>query len=774
MMIRSFITRLTLLFSMLFFWGAAIAFEPFVVDKIDVRGLQRISVGTVFNYLPIHPGDRIDSMVTSNALRALFKTGFFKDIALERDGNRLLVFVTERPSIDSLKFEGNETITKEQLMDNMKSLGFSEGKIFNSSLLDKVVLDLKQQYMALGKYNVRVSPEILQLERNRVDILVKVQEGDDSSIQHLNIVGNHAYSDNRLKSLFELGEHPLLSLFSSQDQYAREKLAGDLERLRSFYMDSGYINFAINSTQVSITPDKSEIYITINLSEGEQYRVSEVKITGETILPKEDIRALIPIESGEVFSRSSVTTGNDKISEKLGELGYAFANVNPIPQLDNEKQEVSLNYYVDPGKRIFVRRINVSGNEHTRDEVVRRELRQMESSWLSTGKIKRSKERLDRLGFFQQVSVNTPTVTGSSDLVDLNIKLSENETNGTFTAGIGYSDAQGMTLSASVSQKNFLGTGESFSLNVNTSSANTLYSFSLTDPYSTQNGVSRTLSFSYRKADASELDSSDYTTDTYGVAAYFGVPISEYNTFRYGVNIEQTKLNTSATTSTEITDFCSNAASLSNCSFKTYKVNTSIDHDTRDKFLFPTKGGVTSLSAVVALPVGDKTLSFYKSQVTHKSYFPITKKVILSARGEFAYAGALGDSYLPPYEFYRAGGVDSVRGYSSYTLGATPDTFDADGKSIGGDMRVLANAELIFPPPFSTEQSSSMRWSMFLDAGNVYNKANGFEFSQLRYSVGAALAWITPIGPLKFSFGVPINKQAGDQVESFQFTIGIQ
>lgn len=772
-MIRSLALRFTLLFSLLSIWGAALAFEPFVVKKIDVQGLQRIAVGTVFNYLPIHPGDRVDAAATSRALRALFKTGFFQDVALERDGNRLLVSVVERPSIASLKFEGNEAITKEQLMDNMKALGFSEGKIFNGSLLDKVILDLKQQYMALGKYNVRVTPEILQLERNRVDILVKVKEGDESSIQHLNIVGNHAYSDSRLKALFELGERPLLTLFSSQDQYAREKLAGDLERMRAFYMDSGYINFAITSTQVSITPDKSEIYITINLSEGEQYRVSEVKITGDTILSKEEVRALIPIESGEVFSRSSVTMGNENISEKLGELGYAFANINPIPQLDNEKQEVSLNYYVDPGKRIFVRRINISGNERTRDEVVRRELRQMESGWISTGKVKRSKERLERLGFFQQVSVNTPTVTGSSDLVDLDIKLSENETNGTFTAGIGYSDGQGLTVSASVSQKNFLGTGESFSLNVNTSSANTLYSLSMTDPYSTQNGVSRTLSFSYRKADAEELDSADYTTDTYGVAVGFGVPISEYNTFRYGVNLEHTKLNTTATTPTVITDFCNNAASLSDCSFDTYKVNASIDHDTRDKFLFPTKGSITALSAVAALPVKDNTLAFYKSRITHKSYFPITKTLILSARGEFAYAGTIGDSPFPPYELYRAGGVDSVRGYSAYTLGATEDTF-ADGDSIGGDMRVLANAELIFPPPFSNEQSSSMRFSLFLDAGNVYNKVNGLELSQLRYSAGAALAWITPIGPLKFSFGVPINKQAGDQIESFQFTIGIQ
>jgi outer membrane protein insertion porin family len=770
-MAQLFFVRITLIFSLLSIWTAAAAFEPFVVKKIEVEGLQRISVGTVFNYLPIHPDEVVDEAATARALKALYKTGFFKDIALERDGDTLLILLVERPSIASLKFEGNDAITKEQLMDNMKALGFSEGKIFNRALIDKVVLELKEQYMAMGKYSVRVTPEILQLERNRVDVLVKIKEGDESSIQHLNIVGNKVYSDYELKALFELGERPLITLFSSQDQYAREKLAGDLERLRSFYMDRGYINFSIDSTQVSITPDKSGVYITINLSEGEQYRVRDIKVSGETILPKEDIRKLIPIESGEIFSRSTVAASNEKISQKLGELGYAFANINPIPELDDESREVDLNFFVDPGHRIFVRRINISGNERTKDEVVRRELRQIESGWISTGNVKRSRERLDRLGFFQEVSVNTPTVAGASDLVDLNIKLSENETNGTFSAGVGYSDGQGVTLSTSVSQKNFLGTGESFNMNINTSSANTVYSFSMTDPYSTLNGVSRTLGLSYRKADASELDSADYTTDTFGGSISFGVPISEYNTFRYGFNIDRTKVNTSATTSTVITDFCSSATTLSDCSFNTYKVSASIDHDTRNRFLFPTKGSITSLSAVAAIPVND-SLSFYKSQISHKSYLPLYKKVTFSTRGELAYAGAIGDSVLPPFDFYRAGGADSVRGYSAYSMG-TIGTFDADGKSIGGDMRLLANAELIFPPPFS-EQNDSMRISIFLDAGNVFKRSYGFDAAELRYSIGAALAWITPVGPLKFSFGVPMNKQPGDQLESFQFTIGVQ
>lgn len=554
-MINSFILRITIVLSLLSIWSAAAAFEPFVVKKIDVQGLQRISVGTVFNYLPIEPEDQVNSAATARAIRALFKTGFFQDVAMERRGDTLSIILVERPSIDTLKFDGNDEIETSTLMDSMKSLGFSEGKIFNRSLLDKVVLDLKQQYMALGKYSVKVVPEILQLERNRVDILVKIDEGDDSSIQHLNIVGNSAYNDSRLKELLELGERPLFALFSSKDQYAREKLSGDLERLRSFYMDSGYINFAINSTQVSITPDKSGVYVTINISEGEQFRVSDVTITGDTILSTDELRVLIPIKSGDIFSRSNVIKGNEKIGEKLGNLGYAFANINPIPQLNDEKREVSLNYYVDPGKRVFVRRVTVSGNHSTKDEVVRRELRQMESGWISTGKVKRSKERLDRLGFFQEVSVTTPAVSGNNDQVDLNVKLLENETNGTFNAGVGYSDTEGMTLSASVSQKNFLGSGKSFGLNVNTSSASTLYSFNITDPYSTLNGVSRKISVSYRKADATELDSADYTTDTYGAAVHFGVPISEFNTFRYGIAAERTKINTSATTSTVITDF---------------------------------------------------------------------------------------------------------------------------------------------------------------------------------------------------------------------------
>ncbi len=771
-MIDSSILRIILVISLLSICSAVSAFEPFVVKKIDVQGLQRISVGTVFNYLPIEPGEQISPTDTANAIRALFKTGFFQDVAMERNGDRLSVILVERPSIDALKFEGNDDIETDQLMSNMKSLGFSEGKIFNRSLLDRVVLELKRQYMALGKYGVKVVPEILQLERNRVDILIKVEEGHDSSIQHLNIIGNSAYSDSKLKGLFELSEQPLFALFSSKDQYAREKLSGDLERLRSFYMDSGYINFSIDSTQVAITPDKSGVYVTINISEGEQFRVSEIKISGDTILSTDELRALIPIENGDIFSRSSVIEGSANIGERLGEYGYAFANINPIPQLNNEKREVALNYYVDPGKRVFVRRITVSGNFRTKDEVVRREFRQMESGWISTGKVKRSKVRLDRLGYFQEVSVNTPVVTGSADQVDLRVKLLENKTTGTFNASFGYSSTEALTLGTSVNQKNFMGTGKSFSLNANTSRANTLYSFNLTDPYSTLNGVSRKISISYKRSDASKLESADYTTDAYGATVNFGVPMSEYNTFRYGFNVEHTAINSSTETSAVITDFCHSVASLDECSFNTYKINSSFSRDTRDRFLYPTRGSITSLSATVAVPVDEVALSFYKSRVMYKSYFPLTEKVVLSNRGEISYAGVYNDGILPPYEFYRAGGVGTIRGYSAYSLGATADTFDADGKSIGGDVRLLANVELLFPPPWSDEKSKSMRLALFLDAGNVFNRVNGLELSQLRYSMGAALAWVTPIGPLKFSFGVPVNRRDSDKVESFQFTIG--
>ena len=493
----------------------AYAFEPFTVRDIRVEGLQRIAPGTVFNYLPVKKGDRIDDTLSTDAIRALFKTGFFKDVVLERDGNTLVVFVVERPAIASMEIEGNVAIQKDPLLDSLKQGGLAEGRVFDRSLLDRVEQELKRQYLALGKYSAEVKTTVTPLERNRVAIRIDVAEGEEARIRNINIVGNKAFSEEALLGKFELGVKPPISFFYSGDQYAKQKLAADLEAMRSFYLDRGYINFNIDSTQVAITPDKQDIYVTINITEGEQYRVSEIKVAGETIVQEEEILKLISLQPSEVFSRRELTESATRISDRLGEVGYAFANVNPIPEVDETKREVKLTFFVDPGKRVYVRRINFRGNQRTDEEVLRRELRQMEGAPLESAKINRSRTRLNRLGYFQTVNVDTRPVPGSPDLVDVNFDVVENDTFGSFNLGIGYGDTNGFLLNASITEENFLGSGNRYSLNFNNSAAATEYSLSITNPYYTLDGVSRIMKVFYRTSDPSESNqTSGYTIDS--------------------------------------------------------------------------------------------------------------------------------------------------------------------------------------------------------------------------------------------------------------------
>lgn len=763
-------------FIALLVWSsAAVAIENFVISDIRVEGLQRISLGTVYNYLPLKKGDTLDDETANAAVHALYKTGFFRDVVLERDGKMLVVFLAERPAIASIELKGNDDIPTDTLKANIKLVGMSEGHVFDYSMLDKVKQELKQAYLAMGKYNAQVRSTVTPLERNRVSVLIEIAEGDVAAIRHLNILGNKAFSQVELTKKFQLG--PDAGWFSSSDQYSKQKLAADLETLRSQYMNNGYINFDILSTQVTITPDKKDVYITINVAEGDKYTIGSVTVVGDTIVPKAEIEKLISVHPGDTFSRLEVTESHKRIGDALGNIGYAFSNINPIPEVDKEKLEVNLTYMIEPGQRVSVRRINLTGNLRTNDEVLRREMRQMEGGWMSTSKVQRSVTRLNRLGYFNDVSVKTPQVSGSSDQVDVNFDVVERDSFGSFNFGVGYGDVQGMLINASINWENFLGTGEKMSINFDNSSTATTYSFNSTNPYWTQDGVSRTYSLYYRTTDSGASNTADYTRDTYGANLRFGVPVSEYDTMSYGLRYEHSQMNVDSGTSAEVLEFCDDASTSSvqyECQYDTYSAHLGWTHDTRNRAYFSTEGGKLSLNGEVGLPAADSAHRFYKIQINEKHFFPLAKYLTFSAEGDVAYANVYDSSnILAPYERYYAGGVSTVRGYRTNTMYSTPGTVDSLGDPLGGNARLLGSLELVFPPPWELD-SPSMRLKAFVDAGNVYDTSESTDLSELRYTTGLTLSWMTPVGPLTFSYAVPLNEKSGDDTESFQFTLGMQ
>lgn len=747
----------------------ASAFEPFVIDDIRVEGLQRIAVGTVFNYLPLKRGDTINEQASTQAISTLYKTGFFKDVVLEREGDTLIVFVIERPAIASIEISGNEDIPTEQLMENLKMIGLVEGRVFNRSLLDSVEQQLKQQYLSAGKYNVRVESTITPQERNRVAVRIDIAEGEAAGIYHINIIGNQAFTEEALLKKFESSAEP--GLFSGHDQYSKQKLAADMETLRSFYMDQGYINFAIDSTQVSISPDKQQVYITVSITEGEQFTVSGTEIAGETVVEKEKLAELIQLEAGDVFSRRKVTESSTAISERLGDEGYAFANINPIPEVDKDKKQVKLVFFVDPGKRVYVRRINISGNNKTHDEVLRRELRQMESAWISNKKIKRSRTRLNRLGYFQDVNVETPSVPGTTDQVDVNFTVKERETFGSLNFGIGYGDTEGMTFNASINEENVFGTGQRFSLSIDSGDVNTIYSMSFTNPYHTVDGVSRSIRFSYRSTDYDEADVSDYTTDTLGAGMTYGIPVSEYNSIRYGFSFENTVIHVFDDTSDVISDFCAANATLEDCNLNSILLNASFNHDTRDRAFFPTEGNRQSIGLELATSAGN--MNYYKLSYGNRNYWPVTEGLTLTANADLSYGDIYGETELyPPFEKYYAGGVRNIRGYRPNSLG-TEATKDEFGDPLGGNARIIGNLELVFLPPFAEDPNTPARMGLFVDAGNVFDtEKESVDLNELRYTTGASLVWMSPVGAMTFAYSWPLNEQDGDETERFQFSLG--
>jgi len=737
-------------------------FEPFVIKDIRLEGLQRISAGTVFNYLPVKIGDQVNSELSAQAIRALYKTGFFKDVKLEQEGDALVVFVAERPAIADVSITGNSEIPTEQLEDSLKQIGLTRGKVLDRSLLDKIEQELERQYYSLGKYGVKIDTETSPLERNRVKVSINIAEGGDAKVYAVNIVGNEIFTDERLLGRTQLGG---ISFFGGRKQYSKQLLGADLETIKSHYLDRGYINFNIDSTQVSLTPDKQDVYVTVNITEGEQYKVRNIKLAGDLIVSEKELIDMISLTEGDVFSRKLAVESTKRISDRLSEDGYAFANVNIVPDVDKDTLTVGVTLFVDPGKRVYVRRVNVSGNSKTKDEVIRREFRQFEGDWMSSKQVSQSRSRLDRTGYFESVSVETPAVPGTSDQVDINYAVKEQPT-GNLSAGVGYSDTQGVLLNLGVTQENFLGTGKRVGVNIDNSQVTKNYSVSYTNPYHTLEGISRGFRVYYRAVDALEANISNFTTDSYGASLNYGFPLGETTSARMSLGFENTELLLADETqgiSADILDFVQENGNV----YDDFPISASYVDDSRNKRLMATSGSLMTLGTQATIPGSD--LEYYKLNFRYLHYIPLGKVTALSLNTSLGYGDGYGDtSRLPPFKNYFAGGVRTVRGYDANSLGPRDIV---TGDPIGGDRMIIGNVELILPNPLETEEGSgSTRVSAFFDFGNVYR--NKVELSELRASTGLSILWLSPVGALTFSYAFPINDQEGDELQAFQFTLG--
>ena len=761
------LSRLLLLLSGCYSLSAS-AFEPFEVKDIRVEGIQRTEPGTIFSYLPVKVGETITDEKAAQAVRALYATGFFKDVRLEAEGNVLVVAVVERPAIAEINFIGEKEFDKDKLRDALKQTGLAQGRIFDRSLLEKAEQELKNQYLSRGKYGVNIATTVTPLERNRVSITFNITEGGVAKIRQINIVGNKVFSEDDLRDLLVLRTPGLLTWYSKNDQYSKQKLEGDLESLRSYYLNQGYLEFAIDSTQVAIAPDKKDIYLTVNVTEGEKFIVSDIKFAGDLLLPEAQLRKMLKLKKGDVFSREKLTESTKLIVDRLGDDGYAFANVNPVPEVDRTKKQVAFTLYVDPGRRVYVRRINISGNTTTRDEVVRRELRQLEGGWYSTGKLKRSKTRIDKLGFFSEVNIDTVNVPGSPDQVDVEVKVVERPT-GNLLFGIGYSTAEKVILSGSVSQANLFGTGNAVSLQVNSGSINKVYALSFTNPYFTDDGVSLGWDIYRRDVDATELNGvTPYKTSTVGTGFRSGVPITEFDTINYGLSVERTKVETFDTSPQQYKDFVTEFGETTTALIAT----VGWSRDGRDSAIYTTAGLLQRLNFEVAVPPAE--LQYYRATYRVDWWHPIGRENVIQLSGQIGYADGYGDKPLPFYKNYYLGGIGSVRGYETSAIGPK----DSFGNALGGQSMAVASVEYYFPMP-GLEKDKSVRLSVFTDAGLVSGTpgptpppTSAFDFGEIRYSVGLGLSWFSPVGPIKISVAKALNAKPEDKTQAFQFSLG--
>jgi outer membrane protein insertion porin family len=736
--------------------AAAQEFQPFVVKDIRVEGLQRTEPGTVFSYLPVKVGETMNTQKARAALRALYATGFFQDVRLEAENDVLIIFVRERPAIAQIDFSGMKEFEPDNVRKVLRELGMAEGRIFDRSVLDAAEQELKRQYLSRGMYAAQVQTTVTPLERNRVGISIAVTEGPVAKIRGINIVGANAFRESELLGLFVLRTPGWLTWYTQHDRYSRERLSADLETLRSFYLNRGYLDFSLESTQVQITPDRQDIYITVNLVEGEIYTVSEVALAGQLLVPREELEKLIQLKPGDVFSREKLAASTKAISDRLGNEGYAFANANAIPNIDKAKRTVAFNIVVDPGRRVYVRRIDVAGNNKTRDEVVRREMRQLEGSYYDASKIQLSRRRIDRTNFFGEVTVETLPVEGSPDQVDVVYTVKEKAT-GSLLLGVGFSSVERIALSASITQANAFGTGKYLSANINSGSVNQVYSLSYLDPYYTVDGVSRGFDVYRRVTDASDLSVGPYKTDSLGGGIKFGYPVAEQVSIDFGANIESVDLEIFSNSPISYIDFVREFGSQ----YTYVSGTTGWTRDSRDSLILTTAGSLQRVSFELA--GGD--LQYYRLGYQHQWYTPLTRALTAHLRADIGYAGGYNDKPLPFFKNYFAGGPGSVRGYDSFSLGPQ----DVLGNAIGGNRKLTGTAEVLFPMP-GAEQDRSLRLAGFVDGGQVY--VDKIELGELRYSTGIALFWSSPMGPLRLSWAYPLNAKDGDRKQQLQFTFG--
>jgi len=788
---------------------------PFVVGDIRVDGLQRIGAGTVFTYLPVERGDTLDQAKAAQAIRALYKTGFFEDVRLDRQGNILVVTVTERPAINKLTITGNKDIKTDDLSKGLKDIGLAEGETFDRQSLDQVTQELTRQYNNRGKYNVEITPGIARLDRNRVDVTIAIKEGKAARIRHINLVGNEEFGQKAILDNWESRESGWLSWYRRDDQYSREKLSGDLEKLNEYYLDRGYIDFSVDNTQVAISPDKRDMFITAGLTEGEPYTLSAVTVSGDTVLPVDEVQRLVLLKEGQTFSRKLLEVTSDAITNTLSNIGYAFAQVNPVPQVDRDKHTIALDLQVVPGPRVNVRHILFKGNSRTSDEVLRREMRQFENAWYSQAAIDRSKVRLQRLGYFDKVEVETQPVAGTPDQVDVVYNVSETNS-GSFTFGLGYAQLSGITTSIEVSENNFLGTGNRVSVEANRNSYLQRYSFSFLNPYFTDGGVSLGYNLWWRDFDNSNYNTASFSTTSAAAQMVLGLPITESDTVSAMLGIDRNQIYAFQGSSPQ--SFVDYIDALGTRTFHAWRTELGWARDTRNDYFAPTRGMLQRVSAEIALP--GSTVQYFKLNYQFSKYWPLSRYMVLNTRAEVGYGDSYGNAVsrnicftpnkwvdangngvvddgevtigappsdpclatstdyiknvtadgLPFFENFYAGGTNSVRGFKDNTLGPREAAFVGGLlQPVGGAVKTVGSLELIFPTLVKT---SAARVSAFLDFGNVFKDANAFDAGQLRASAGVALLWRAPVGPISISYAVPLRSEKDDEIEHLQFTFG--
>jgi len=732
--------------------------KEFVIRDIRVEGAQRTDVGTVFGYLPLRVGDHYDPSKGIAAIRALYASGLFKDVRLEADGDVLIVVVEERPAIASIELVGMKEFDKDQVKKSLKDVGLAEARIYDRSLLDRAEQELKRQYLSRGRYAVKVTTTVSPLERNRVGITISIDEGDVAKIREIRFTGNRAFSDSTLRDQMELSTPGWLTWYTGHDKYARQKLQADEETLRSFYLARGYLDFNIESTQVSISPDKKDIQITINLLEGERYRVSGVKLAGELLGLDSELSKLIDVKPGEIYNGERINAIAKAITDRLSVLGYAFANANPVPDANKEKREVAFTILVDPGRRAYVRHVNISGNTRTRDEVIRREIRQFESGWFDSEKVKLSRDRIDRLGFFEKVEVETPAVPGSQDQVDVNVTVKERPT-GTIQAGLGYSSTEHLVISGAYTQQNVLGTGHGIGVQVNTSSATRTIALSHSDPYVTIDGISRSEEIYRRDSNLAKLGLATVDLGTTGGTIRWGVPFTEFDTIFFGIGLENTDITLTQSSPYRYIDYVNRFGS------STGAVLTTVGwaRDSRDNILTPNRGRFQRATLEVGTPLLD--LQYYKVTYQYQQFAPLTNKFTLAANAQTGYGAGYDGKDFPLFKNFYVGGIGSVRGFEAGSLGPR----DFNGNPLGGTKEINASLEALATLPGADR---SLRGLVFVDTGQVWGHGDPVHFSDLRASAGVGIAWISPVGPLKLSLAQPIKHESEDHLQRFQFQIG--